>query len=182
MKFPRMRFSVKRLMLVIAMTSIVLGLTVEIPRVWRRQRFCKERAELFTNCAISSRRHWQKAWAELERTERFFRKLHDLGSEPVPIASLAQPSGDPDVERLWFKRLVGYVKQTEGVQESEHSWGEHKVSPTAFVRWYSFLPEAQRDQVRKREAWTENYARMALAYRQAEARPWEPLPLETIKP
>ena len=182
MQAPRVRFSVRRMMGVVALTGIVLGLAVEIPRVWRRWRFCQERADLFAERAASNRRSWQQAIAHLERTEAVIRTLNDLGPERRSISSLTRLPGDPDGSRLWFKRLVRYVKETEGTPELQHEWGEHMISPVGVVEWYAGLPERQRNEARRRAGWTEDSVRMARAYQRAGARPWEPLPHETIKP
>jgi hypothetical protein len=177
-----MRFTVQWMMIVVALSGIVLGLSVEIPRIWRRWLFCHERAELYSECAVNSRRGWQQAIDHRKRTEKIFRTLKDLGPDRRSIASLTEPSDDLRRDRWCFKILVQFAKQAEAGQEPEHGWGETMVSPAAAAEWLPGFYEESRNAVRRRADWTEAYVQMARVYRRAAARPWEPLPHETIKP
>lgn len=182
MRLPRVRFTVRRMMVAVAVAGLVLGLAVEIPRARRRWLFCQERAALFAECARNSRRFWQREVAHLARTETILLTLNELGPVPQSITSLSRPSGEPDRDRWCFKLLVQYVEQHEGPQAFPHEWGEHMVSPLSVAEWYAGMPEGLREAVRKRSDWTGGYVQMARAYRRAAARPWEPLPHETMKP
>src|SRR5437763_17095154 len=104
-RVPRVRFTVRRMMVGVALAGFVLGLAVEIPRLWRRWLFCQERAELFAQCAMYSRLHWQQESTVLARTEAIIRWLDGLGTEPRSVASLIAASGDPGRVRKCFQLL-----------------------------------------------------------------------------
>jgi hypothetical protein len=182
MELPRVRFTLRAMMGGVALASFAWCLCVEIPKVWERWRFCRERAELFAECASNCRKNWRRSIAQLERTERVIRNLKALGPERRSIASLAGLAGDPDGDRFWSKKFVQYAKQTEGDLGLQHDWGQNSISPLACAEWYSWLPQAQRDDVQRRADWTAAYNQMARAYRRAQTRPWEAVPRETIKP
>src|SRR5689334_24222407 len=104
MRPRRVRFTLWRLMVVVALLGLVLGSAVEVLRFWRRWRFCNDRAELFADCAVACHGHLQRQSSELAQFEAILRRLESLGPESRSIASLIAASGDPVRTRDWFRR------------------------------------------------------------------------------
>jgi hypothetical protein len=193
MRVPRVQFTVRRLMVAVALAGGVMGLAVEAPRLWRRWAFCQERAELCLQFEKRQREDAYRTIDRLARTEAIARKLDDLGPAPRSVASLIASSGDPERARRCFqgygKHLVMtgqyLVNNPEGSRElldclrDPSPSGRSPLSPREIARWLETESAVGlRESIKRRLGWAEDYVRLARAYRRAGILPWESLPAE----
>jgi hypothetical protein len=184
-------------MVIVALLGFVLGSAVQVSRSWRRWRFCNDRAELFADCAVASHGYLQRVSSELAQFEAILRRLESLGTQPRSIASLIAASGDPVRTRDWFRRFGSEFDWREGKEAPLDPMGRMElgelgggrrgddflISPVAAARHFEWARvEPQRESVRRQERWTADYLLMVGAYHRTAIRPWEPLPIEIIKP
>ena len=180
MRVSRVRFTLRQMMLGVALAGFVLGAAVEVPRVYRRWRFCRERADLLTDFAAANRRYWQAETTHVARVEVALRWLQDLGPQPRSVAALTGPCGDPERDRLLLRWIRSYIRQHGMDRGHPATEGELLISPEDLVGYSAHLLGALRESVGDRARWSDLYAQQARDYRRAAARFWEPLPRKII--